>query len=84
MSFIYIYIYKFPIHKSFPAVTSLDLHLESENEVFFQETEEEKKIKKKASKDTQLTAFFKLCKENEFAASLCYQEVPNYPLAVTI
>ena len=71
-------IFKFPIHKSFPAVTSLDLHLEGENEVFFQETEKEEKIKKKASKDTQLTAFFKLCKENEFAASLCYQEVPNY------
>ena len=71
-------IFKFPIHKSFPPVMSLDLHLEGENEIFFKENENSASLKRKAVKDTQLTAFFNLCKENEFAASLHYHEVPNH------
>ncbi|XP_076037203.1 uncharacterized protein LOC143022743 [Oratosquilla oratoria] len=71
-------IFKYLIHKSYPAVFTLDLHLEGENEVFFNEHLSEAEIKKKISKDTHLTAFFKLCAHNEFAADLCYHQLPNH------
>ncbi|XP_076037351.1 uncharacterized protein LOC143022853 [Oratosquilla oratoria] len=71
-------IFKFPIHKSFPSVTTLDLHLEGENEIFFRENEHTSILRDKIEKDTQLTAYFKLCKENNFAASLQYHELPNH------
>ena len=72
-------IFKFPIHKSFPPVTDLDLHLEGKKEVFFNvKKDTEDTINHKVAKDTQLTAFFKLCKHNEFAATLLYQDIPNF------
>lgn len=71
-------IFKFDIHKSFPPVTTLDLHLEAENKIFYDENTPEKKIKKKIDKDTHLTAFFKLCAKNSFAASLHYHEIPHH------
>ncbi|XP_076061639.1 uncharacterized protein LOC143037387 [Oratosquilla oratoria] len=58
-------IFKFPIHKSFPSVFSLDLHLEGENEVLYKEGMAKEDIENKIVKDTQLTAFFKLCSRNE-------------------
>ncbi|XP_076056347.1 uncharacterized protein LOC143034296 [Oratosquilla oratoria] len=70
-------IFKYPIHKSFPPVTTLDLHLEGENEVFFNADHDEETLLRKTLKDTQLTSFFKLCQKNEFAASLLYHEIPN-------
>ncbi|XP_076049352.1 uncharacterized protein LOC143030030 [Oratosquilla oratoria] len=71
-------IFKFPIYKSHPPVVSLDLHLEGENEVFYNKDASKETINNKVSKDTQLTSFFKLCSQNEFAASLFYHEVPNF------
>ncbi|XP_076043607.1 uncharacterized protein LOC143026723 [Oratosquilla oratoria] len=71
-------IFKFPIHRSFPPITSLDLHLENENEIYYRETDLEHKISEQANQDTQLTAFFKLCKTNEFAKTLYYPEVPSH------
>ncbi|XP_076047294.1 uncharacterized protein LOC143028816 [Oratosquilla oratoria] len=71
-------IFKFAIHKSFPAVTTLDLHLEGENEVFYSEDSSAREIDRRTKKDTQLTAFFKLCLESEFAAKLYYHEIPNH------
>ncbi|XP_076044688.1 uncharacterized protein LOC143027303 [Oratosquilla oratoria] len=55
-----------------------DLHLEGENEVFYNKDASKETINNKVSKDTQLTSFFKLCSQNEFAASLFYHEVPNF------
>ncbi|XP_076047316.1 uncharacterized protein LOC143028839 [Oratosquilla oratoria] len=55
-------IFKFPIHKSFPSVFSLDLHLEGENEVFYKEGMAKEDIENKT---------------NEFAAGLYYHEMPN-------
>ncbi|XP_076065260.1 uncharacterized protein LOC143039273 [Oratosquilla oratoria] len=70
-------IFKFPIHKSYPSVFSLDLHLQGENEVFYQE-DMTKEVIDKIEKDTQLTAFFKICSRDEFAAGLYYHEMPNF------
>ncbi|XP_076063443.1 uncharacterized protein LOC143038306 [Oratosquilla oratoria] len=54
------------------------LHLEGENEVFYNKDASKETINNKVSKDTQLTFFFKFCSRNEFAASLFYHEVPNF------
>ncbi|XP_076047297.1 uncharacterized protein LOC143028818 [Oratosquilla oratoria] len=71
-------IFKFDIHKNYTPVTTLDLHLEGENEVFYTDNTPEEEMKKKTNKDTQLTAFFKLCSNNSFAADLHYHEVPRH------
>ncbi|XP_076057180.1 uncharacterized protein LOC143034695 [Oratosquilla oratoria] len=69
-------IFKFDIHKSSPPVFPLDIHLEGENSVFYSEKVSEKELTSKVQKDTQLTAFFKLCKKDEFAATLYYSQLP--------
>ncbi|XP_076041833.1 uncharacterized protein LOC143025715 [Oratosquilla oratoria] len=71
-------IFKFAIHRSHPAVATLDLHLEGENVVFFKENASKEEIDRKTSKDTHLTAFFKLCARNEFSAGLYYNQLPNH------
>ncbi|XP_076054509.1 uncharacterized protein LOC143033209 [Oratosquilla oratoria] len=71
-------IFKFAIHRSHPPVVTLDLHLEGENAVFFKENASKEEIDRKISKDTHLTAFFKLCARNEFAAGLYYNQLPNH------
>ncbi|XP_076036527.1 uncharacterized protein LOC143022269 [Oratosquilla oratoria] len=71
-------IFRFPIHSSYPPVMNLDLHLKDENEVFFNADSSKADIKKKANRETQLTAFFKLCSVNEYAATLTYNEVAAY------
>ncbi|XP_076049464.1 uncharacterized protein LOC143030187 [Oratosquilla oratoria] len=59
-------IFKFDIHKNYPPVTTLDLQLEGENEVFYNDNTSEEEMKKKTNKDTQLTA------------DLHYHEVPRH------
>ncbi|XP_076031041.1 uncharacterized protein LOC143019228 [Oratosquilla oratoria] len=71
-------IFKFDIYKSSPSIITLDLHLEGKNEVFYTDESTKEEIKKKTQKDTQLTAFFKLCSNNTFAATLHYHELPNH------
>ncbi|XP_076066101.1 uncharacterized protein LOC143039746 [Oratosquilla oratoria] len=51
-------IFRFPIHRSYPPVVALDLHLEGENGVFFRENVTTSELEKKIEKDTHLTAFF--------------------------
>ena len=46
--------------------------------MFFNEGITEEGLNRKIAKDTQLTAFFKICSSNEFAAGLYYQEMPNF------
>ncbi|XP_076069172.1 uncharacterized protein LOC143041212 [Oratosquilla oratoria] len=69
-------ILKFEIHRSSPPVFALDIHLEGENSVFYSEGASEQEITSKIQKDTQLTAFFKLCNTDEFAATLYYNQLP--------
>ncbi|XP_076047336.1 uncharacterized protein LOC143028862 [Oratosquilla oratoria] len=66
------------VTKSHPPVATLDLHLEGENAVFFKENASKEEIDRKTSKDTHLTALFKLCARNEFAAGLYYNQLPNH------
>lgn len=55
-----------------------DLHLEGENEIFYDERSSEAKILEKSSSATQLTAFFAKCRTNTLAVSLMYQDMPNH------
>ncbi|XP_076052787.1 uncharacterized protein LOC143032201 [Oratosquilla oratoria] len=69
-------IFKFDIHKSYPPVFPLDLHLEGENSVFYHEQMTDEQLSQKVKRDTQLTAFFKLCEKDAFAATLYYSQLP--------
>ncbi|XP_076066073.1 uncharacterized protein LOC143039717 [Oratosquilla oratoria] len=69
-------IFKFDIHRCYPPVSMLDLHLEGEKAIFYNERMTAAQIERKAKADTQLTAFFKLCRRNEFARTLYYHQIP--------
>ncbi|XP_076030510.1 uncharacterized protein LOC143018816 [Oratosquilla oratoria] len=69
-------IFKFDIHKCYPPVFMLDLNLEGEKAIFYNERMTAAQIARKAKADTQLTAFFKLCQKDEFARTLYYHQLP--------
>ena len=61
----------------FPSIVRLCVHEENMHQVPFEPTREglERALQ---NKTTMLTAFFKLCSEDEFARKLLYPEVPEY------
>ncbi|XP_054290927.1 uncharacterized protein LOC129005912 [Macrosteles quadrilineatus] len=66
----------FEIHERFPAVMHLSVHLENGQRVYF--TEENVAQRAVDPPNTTLTAFFELCRADEFAKTLLYHEVPHY------
>ncbi|PAA56554.1 hypothetical protein BOX15_Mlig008917g4 [Macrostomum lignano] len=66
----------FEVHNRFPAVIRLCVHKSEEQLVYFNEGTA--RAKARTPKDSTLTAFFKLCRIDEFAGSLLYTEVPSY------
>ena len=69
-------ILKFPIHERYPAVLTLSVHLENGQRVYF--TAENVNARVQAPPVTTLTAFFDLCKHDDFARTLLYCDVPRY------
>lgn len=70
-------IFQFPIHERFPAVIHLAVHLENGQRVYFYNNENlQDRLNNPSS--TTLTAFFDLCKRDDFAKTLLYHEVPQY------
>jgi hypothetical protein len=69
-------ILNFPIHERFPTVTHLSVHLENGQRVYF--TSSNVMEHAQFPQETTLTAFFKLCVEDDFAQTLLYHEVPKY------
>ena len=63
-------IFGFPIHERHPAIQQLAVHLENGQRIYF--TKETAAQQVQAPKNTTLTAFFKLCQEDEFARTLFY------------
>ena len=60
-------------------IYTLSLHEENGQTIIIEEGhEEENRNLNKIYKDTQLTAFFRLCKEDEFAKTLRYDELPYH------
>jgi hypothetical protein len=69
-------IFEFPIHEHYPPVFHLNVHLENGQRVLFSEDNMDQQVAN-ASKTT-LTAFFDLCKNDMFAKTLLYPDVPRY------
>ncbi|XP_075210237.1 uncharacterized protein LOC142317564 [Lycorma delicatula] len=69
-------IFSFPMHERNPAVVHLGVHLENGQYVYFTDANVQQRALN--TPGTTLTAFFTLCKENAFARTLMYSEVPSY------
>ncbi|CAE1313400.1 unnamed protein product [Acanthosepion pharaonis] len=70
------HIFSFPIHARFLAIVQLPVHLENDELRYF--SADTAMDVAACTKDTTLTAFFKLCRQDEFARSLLYPDVPSY------
>ncbi|CAE1304472.1 unnamed protein product [Acanthosepion pharaonis] len=72
----YVRSFKFPIHERFPAIVQLAVHLENDELRYFSaDTAMDVAAR---TKDTTLRAFFKLGRQDEFARTLLYPDVPPY------
>lgn len=69
-------ILSFPIHERHPTVVHLSVHLENGQRVYF--TTENAHAAALVPPPTTLTAFFSLCRDDMFAKTLLYSEVPSY------
>ena len=68
--------FAFPIHERHPAITTLAVHLENGQRVYFTPATAQQQAE--TPKETTLTGFFQLCQEDDFAKTLLYNQVPNY------
>lgn len=67
-----------PVHEHTPPVEQLPVHLgDQERRVQFRGTANLDHVLRDM-RDSKLTAFFKLCEEDEFAKTLLYTEVPKF------
>ncbi|GBM89299.1 hypothetical protein AVEN_88465-1 [Araneus ventricosus] len=66
----------FPIHERHPTVVHLRVYLENGQRVYF--TRENAQAIASEPPRTTLTVFFQLCKQDPFARTLLYPEVPRY------
>ncbi|XP_055910686.1 uncharacterized protein LOC129945050 [Eupeodes corollae] len=69
-------IFKFPIHDHYPAVYHLAVHLENGQRVTFNDANFQQISQNPPA--TTLTEFFKLCRNDNFAKTLLYCDVPSY------
>lgn len=69
-------ILSFPIHKRYPPVQHLSVHLENGQRVYF--TIENAQQRVEQPQNTTLTAFFALCENDSFARTLLYADVPKF------
>lgn len=66
----------FDIHRHNPPVQSLDVHLENGQRIYFNENNLLEQLANPSN--TTLLAFFKLCREDEFARTILYSDVPSF------
>ena len=71
-------ILEFPLHRQSHTVLRLDVHLPMQQTVVFRPENAEDAAQRAATKDTTLTAWFKLNQEEEAARMLLYHEVPEH------
>ena len=69
-------IMEYQIQDRFPAVMSLAIHLDGQQNVIFRDGHAEEALEK--AKDTTLTAYFKLNQSDQEAAQLLYKEIPEH------
>ncbi|XP_076763394.1 uncharacterized protein LOC143430844 [Xylocopa sonorina] len=69
-------ILSFSIYERYPTVVHLAVHLENGQRVYF--TSENVRARAMSPPPTTLTEFFTLCRNDTFARTLLYSEVPTY------
>lgn len=69
-------IFGFETHDRYPPVMHLDVHLENNERVYFNNENAMNVVNN--PKPTTLTAFFKLCSEDSFAKSILYSDVSKF------
>ena len=69
-------IFSFPIHDRYPTVVHLAVHLENGQRVYFNPDNAAAVVENPPN--TTLTAFFELCRSDEFARTLLYADVPRF------
>jgi hypothetical protein len=71
-------IFEFKMHDISHAVIRLAVHLPNEQAVYFKEGKEEEALEAALTKETTLTAWFKLNEVNESANKYLYTEIPEH------
>lgn len=66
-----------PLHDQSHTITKLAVHLENEQQVLFTERNLQQNVNKATSKDTTLTAWFKLNKNDPAAREILYPDIPT-------
>ena len=69
-------ILSFHIHKCFPPVFQMDVRLEKERRVYFDNNNFRERVENPSN--TTLMAFLKLCQEDYFAKTFLYENVSSY------
>ncbi|GBM86264.1 hypothetical protein AVEN_264514-1 [Araneus ventricosus] len=69
-------IFGFPNHERYPTVIHLDMHLENGQRIYF--SEDNLQCRLANPPNTTLTGFFELCKNDNFAKTLLYCNVPKF------
>lgn len=69
-------ILRIPIHERFPPVMNLSVHLENGQRIYFTTDNASEKVQN--PNNTTLLGFFELCKNDSFARTILYSEVPAY------
>ena len=72
-------IYEFPLHKRYPTCQSLEVHLQNQQQVYFDEEDDMVELMSQRPKMTQLVAFFNINTEepNGPNINLTYAEFPS-------
>jgi len=67
----------FPVHERYPSVMNLNVHPENGERVYFTAANAAEHVRQSRPR-TKLSAFFELCQNDQFAATLLYCDVPSY------
>lgn len=68
-----------PLHKEWPCVVRLDIHLPHQQRMIFDPTADETELLEQLTTTTStLMGWFQLNREDAFARTLLYQDVPSY------
>ncbi|CAF5054116.1 unnamed protein product [Rotaria sp. Silwood1] len=71
-------LFEFPLHDKSHAIIRLAVHLPNQQPVYFAEGNEREAVERAATKDTTLTAWFKLNAKNPDARQYLYHDIPQH------
>ncbi|CAF5003071.1 unnamed protein product, partial [Rotaria sp. Silwood1] len=71
-------LFEFPLHDKSHTIIRLAVHLPNQQPVYFAEGNERQAVERAATKDTTLTAWFKLNSKNPDARQYLYHDIPQH------